>query len=848
MLFVEQFARFGDQPALSFAGGLVLSYAELERCVAALAKQLGATRKLVAVEAERSQAAIVAYLAALRGGHAVALLPAADVSARHDFESDFAPDVVFCRVDGRWRRVDTMAMAGSAPHPDLAVMLATSGSTAKSRFVRLSRQAIHANACSISQYLELDETDRAGLILPIQYSYGLSVLNSHLAVGASVHVATNGAADAGFVEEMRAARCTNIAGVPYSYELLERNGFPVEALPDLRFMTVAGGRIAPELAEKFRSRLVTRGKRFFLMYGQTEATARIAYVPPESLAGNLDSIGIAIPGGTLRLLDDAGHEVTGPEQAGELAYRGPNVMMGYAETRADLARGHEVEELRTGDIATRDRHGFFRIAGRAKRMSKIAGLRISHQAVETTLATRGIVACVTGDDRQLVVAFTSQQAEHEVLDAAMHASGLGALQIAVGKLAALPRLASGKVDLVAAKAMIGATCPVPDATIEASFRRAFYPRAVSRRDSFETMGGDSLIYVQLSMTLERFLGQLPQGWEKMPVAELAGLRRTVSKGRLVDSELPIRAAAILLVVIHHATLWPIPGGAATLMMLVGLGIARFQSAALFDGNRARLLKSLAINLAVYAPIVVAFCLARGEMLWPSILLVGNLGLTGPERMVPYLYWFVEAYAQLILLTAALFSAPSVRRAVAGQPFEWGMALLAIAVAAKLAAPYVWPIGGLSIFTLPDVLYLAVLGWCAHFAAGRRQKLLLAGVAATVLPFMAWWGGNWTGSWVKFSLVLAAVLLVLAAPRLWIPTWSAKLVLPIGAASYHIYLFHRILPDLLLPQPDPATAQPLAATIAVVSGVAVGLAVRALQGRLMAYLAQREARPALAPAE
>jgi acyl-CoA synthetase (AMP-forming)/AMP-acid ligase II len=902
--FVDDFAARGEQPALLFPGAAAISYAELDRRVSRLAQALGAKKRLIALEAEKSEQAILSYLAALKGGHAVALLPPGCGEALEAFETDFAPDTVFRRTDGRWRRIDATGQADGALHPDLAVMLGTSGSTGKSRFVRLSGSAIEANARSIGDYLGLRQDDRGALILPFHYSYGLSVLNSHLAKGACVYIAGKGAADGGFAQEMRTADCTNISGVPYSFELMDKTGFLKEGLPALRFMTVAGGRIGPGLAETFRRRLAARNQRFFVMYGQTEATARIAYVPPESLAGNTDSIGIAIPGGRLRLVDEAGGAVTAPGEAGELAYRGPNVMMGYAERRADLARGHEVDELRTGDIATCDEHGFHRIVGRAKRMSKIAGLRINHEAIEAALARQGIVATVLGDDERLRVAFkeididegwskftptpnpspqgggglgvgvaefpsplrggtrgggraagrNALREQDHVLQATMAASGLSALHIDLMRVDTLPRLASGKVDLSRLRERFerpgnnsGST---RDHDIAAAFRHAFYPRQVSVLDSFETLGGDSLVYVQLSLALERALGHLPHGWEKMPISSLDKARRIDSARRMIGSDLLLRAAAILTVVVHHATLWPIPGGAATLMMLVGFGLARFQSRALFAGDRSRLLFGLLSNLAVYAPILIGFCLARGEVLWPSVLLVGNLGLTAPERMMPYLYWFVEAYAQLLLLVTTLFGLPAVRAAVKARPFACGLGALGATATLKVMAPFVWNIGAPQIFTLPDVLYLAVLGWCAHFADTRAKRRLLLTASALMLPFMAYWGGNWTGSWVKFGMVLASVAILLHSPRVAVPDRAARLALPIAAASYHIYLFHRILPEIFLPQPDVAVSQPVAAAVAVISGVAVGLAVHAVQGRAVAWLMERRATSgvALSPAE
>ena len=838
MAFVDEFGLRGDASALFFPGRQAITYAELDRRTADLCRTLGAGRKLVAIEACPSEHAIVAYLAALRGRHPVALLPPGDGAALDDFDADFAPDIILGIRDGRWRRIEASRSQCRTVHSDLALLLATSGSTGKRRFVRLSAQAVEANAASIASFLALERGDRAALILPFHYSYGLSVLNSHLAIGGSVHVAPHGAAHPGFLDEMRQAGCTNIAGVPYSYELMERAGVRAEGLPDLRFMTVAGGRMPPDLVERWRRRLASRGKQLFLMYGQTEATARIAYVPPESLVGNADSIGIAIPGGSLRLLDESGMPIETVGQSGELAYRGPNVMMGYAECSRDLARGHEVDELKTGDIAERDAYGFFRIVGRSKRFSKIAGLRINHAAIEHALDADGIAAVVVGNDRRLLAAVASGHAPERARAIMATASGLSPLQVEAFAVEHLPRLASGKVDYAALAMDLETHIEEPEAGVSDAFRRAFYPSEVGPSDSFESLGGDSLLYVQLSLALERQIGRAPEGWEKQPIGQLERLPRSVEKRQAVDIELPMRAVAILLVVIHHATLWPIPAGAAVLMMLVGRGIARFHSAALFAGDPSRLLRSLAINLVIYLPIAIGFSLARGELLWPSFLLVGNLELTDPAHKLPYLYWFVEAYAQILLLWVAMFALVPLRRLAGRDPFRFGIGFLGIAIAAKLAVPLVWNIGQPQIFTVPDVLYLAVLGWCIHFARTATARLVMLAIALLLSPLLAYVGGNWIGSWVKFTLVFAAVAALLYAPRLHLPRWAVNAVLPISAAGYHIYLFHRILPEWLLPQPDQAHFQPLPVTLAIVVGILCGLAVHAVQGKAVAWLADR----------
>ncbi|MEO5325296.1 AMP-binding protein [Mesorhizobium sp. CC13] len=841
MAFLQELAAHGGRPALMFPGRPAITYAELARRVAETAAGFGEGRKLVAVEAANSEHAIIAYLAARAGSHAVALLAPNDAEAFAAFEEDFRPEVSVRSVDGRWRRIEHGG-TGEAMHAELALLLATSGSTGRKRFVRLSRSNVESNAEAIASYLELTSDDRAALILPFHYSYGLSVLNSHLAVGAGVFVAAKGVADRGFADELRCADVTNISGVPYSYELMQKTGLRVEELRSLRFMTVAGGRISAELAETFRRRLDASGRRLFLMYGQTEATARIAYVPPEALAENPDSIGVAIPGGELALAAADGTHIEGCGEAGELVYRGPNVMMGYAQGCADLAQGAEVGELRTGDLAERCENGFFRIVGRLKRMSKIAGLRISHEAVEHALRMRGMEAAVAGDDRRLVAAFSSGEAPEAVRKLMIEASGLTPLHVEAVAVKDLPRLPSGKVDYPAI-ARLGGQAQKADAGVLDAFARAFYPRRVTPVDSFEVLGGDSLLYVQLSLTLERKLGCIPEGWEKMPVGQLARMGRQTSRWQVVDAELLMRAAAILLIVLHHATLWPIPGGAAALVMLVGYGLARFHGAALMRGETSRLLKALAGNLAVYAPIVAGFSVARGEVLWPSVFLVGNLGIFDPKHMLPYLYWFVEAYAQIMLIVAGLFSLEAVRRHAARNPFAAGFAMLAVTMALKFIVPVLWPVGGVQIFTVTDVLYLAAFGWCAFFARTPQQRLAVFATAVIAFPVMAYWGGNWTGSWVKFMLQLVGITVLLYLPRVSVPKQVAMLALPVAAAGYHIYLFHRLLPEMFLPQPNPLAFDPLVASTAVAIGLVSGLAAFHAQKAIAAWLATRRSRAA-----
>ena len=823
----------GAAPALLCSDGRSLTYDALETAVAARVARLPGPGGLVAIAATATPDTVVTYLAALRAGCAVAMLDPGDAAGLADFRDRFAPD--FCLgPDGSQ---DIPPARGRPVHPDLALVLMTSGSTGQAKAVRLSATAVAANAAAIAGYLGLTPQDRGALILPLCYSYGLSVLNSHLAAGASLLLDAGPVLDPGFIARLRATGCTGLSGVPYSFDLLEGIGFRAAALPELRCLTVAGGRMAPELVRSYAAHMAARDGRFFAMYGQTEATARIAYLPPEVAATAPGSIGRAIPGGRLSLIDSHGHPVTAAGTEGELVFRGPSVMMGYAETRGDLARGSGPAELRTGDLAVRDPDGFFRITGRLRRISKIAGRRIGHAALEAALAADGLTAAVTGDDTCLLAAVVAPPGRAAALRTRLAtAAALPEARVEVRAVEALPRLASGKPDLEAVRALLH-EAPAPSgpegaADILSAFREVFFPRPVRAADSFVTLAGDSLRHLELSLLLEQKLGALPAGWERMPAGALA---QTAPRGPRPDTRRPvspdilIRAAAITLVVVQHATLWPVPVGSAAMMVLVGFGLARFQGPALAAGDLRPLGRALAAVLGPYALVVAGYTLAWGQIPWASVLLVGNLGFAEPERheMLPYLYWFVEAYAQTLALVGGAFLLAPVRRLARAAPFRLALTFLAVAVAARFSLPHLWPIGDRQIFSLPWVLHLAAFGWAAAVAETPRQRAVVLAAALGVMPLVALDGGNWTGSWIRYSAQVAVIAALLYARPLPLPRAAAAAVLTMAAGGYHIYLTHRFVPELILPGLAHRVSPGLFALVAVAGGIAFGLAARRL---------------------
>lgn len=289
-------------------------------------------------------------------------------------------------------------------HEELALLLTTSGSTGSPKFVRLTYNNLLKNAESIAEYLDIEQDDKPITTLPMNYSYGLSILNSHLIKGATIILTDRSIVQKEFWELCHTQQATTFGGVPFHYEMLKRLKFETYDLPSLKKLTQAGGKLNPTLANHFATICEQKGIQFFIMYGQTEATARMSYLPDQMHAEKVGSIGIAIPGGTLTLHDEAGNEILDPNVTGELIYRGDNVSFGYANSLADLKKGDENNgELRTGDMAYADEDGYFFIVGRIKRMIKMYGSRISLDEVEALLEEHGHDCVCSGEDDHLYI-------------------------------------------------------------------------------------------------------------------------------------------------------------------------------------------------------------------------------------------------------------------------------------------------------------------------------------------------------------------------------------------------------------------------------------------------------------
>lgn len=400
--------KFWSKKNLSSKEGIALSfldrdvsYKDLDNLVTdfgRVLKGLNLQNRLVYLPMSHDLNSVVRYLSCLQEKFIPILLPPnLEKSLALSLQKLYKPGVVFAAGD-----LDNFKISNQSEvfkiNSKTAILLSTSGSMGSPKLVRLSYKNISSNAASIIQYLNISTSDKALCTLPLSYSYGLSVLNSHLSAGGCTYLFDSSPFDSKFYEIIEQNNISSICGVPFFYQMLFRTGFLNKNFPSLKVLTQAGGRMSEGLAIKFHEYSTIKNLNFFIMYGQTEASPRISYVPSESLSGKYNSIGVPIPGGKLCLAED-----------NELIYIGPNVMLGYAENVLDLSLGDVNNgKLQTGDIARVDKDGFYYIIGRKKRFIKIAGSRFSLDEIENALEKNfNVPFLAVGEDDKLSIKFES---------------------------------------------------------------------------------------------------------------------------------------------------------------------------------------------------------------------------------------------------------------------------------------------------------------------------------------------------------------------------------------------------------------------------------------------------------
>ena len=447
-------------PAVYLEDRTALTYGELAELVGEFERALrGDGKALVLCAGDRDLPTLLAYLAALRLGHTVAFLPAsseillayqpefvvpAPGSAAGLAGLGYRPAAEMAAGTTIFRREDSQPPGEI--YIDTALLLATSGSTGSPKTVRLSYSGLAANTAAVVRALGITAAERAPTTLPLTHAYGLSVLNSHLLAGAGIVLGSRSPLSLAAWDHMVRSGATSFAAVPTTYAAFGPAHVSLLGRSKIRTMTQSGARLADDLAMRLAQLMDERDGRFYVMYGQTEATSRIARLDPADLPRHLGSVGTAIPGGTITIRPAPVHARAVPGE-GSVHYRGPGVMLGYATSRADLRRGAEVDILDTGDLGyLRDGHLY--LTGRIKRIVKVLGVRTSLDDLERMVERPGhpaAVICGTDDVLHLVGAGDAavhEQQRRELVESL----GVPSRHVVFRPVSCLPRTPGGKVD------------------------------------------------------------------------------------------------------------------------------------------------------------------------------------------------------------------------------------------------------------------------------------------------------------------------------------------------------------------------------------------------------------------
>jgi acyl-coenzyme A synthetase/AMP-(fatty) acid ligase len=329
--------------------------------------------------------------------------------------------------------------------PDLALLLTTSGSTGSPKLVRLGYRNINAGTAMVAKYFGINQNERPITTLPMCYAYGLSIINSHISQGATLLLTSKTLMARGFWQLFKEQAATSFGGVPYTYEMLKKLHFLEMDLPSLKTMTQSGGKLTAELSREFAEFAQNTGRRFIVAYGQTEITTETACLAPKYAISKCGSIGALIPGGEFSLIDAAGNPVNTPDRVGELVYKGPGVMLGYAESGSDLNKGDEWNGvLITGDMAKYDSDGFFYITGRRKRFIKLYGNRVNLDEAEQLVKTFVSECACTGKDEQMTIYITELGRELQVRYFLAEKTGIEPSAFEVKYIAEIPKNQAGK--------------------------------------------------------------------------------------------------------------------------------------------------------------------------------------------------------------------------------------------------------------------------------------------------------------------------------------------------------------------------------------------------------------------
>ena len=412
-------------------------------------------RCLVFLQCRNRIESLATYVGMLQKRIVPLMFGTSDVSMIESLANEYKPMYIClykdCNVCNGYYRVDTfydlviykrVEEVRYLIHNDLALLLPTSGTTGSRKYVRLSYENLKVNAESIIEYLDITVDDVTITSMPMSYTYGLSLINTYLLSGATLLLTEKSIITKKFWDFFEANGGTSFSGVPYAYEVLSKTGFFNREIRTLKTLTQAGGKLREDLQDRYGKYASERNIDFYIMYGQTEATARMSYLPSEKVLEKKGSVGIPVPGGKITIENECGTECK-PYEEGEIIYTGANVSMGYAEGYRELVLGDMNKGvLHTGDIGYKDSDGYLYITGRKNRFAKINGYRINLYELENKLSN--IYGCdfkCNADENKIYI---KGQIDRDISDELTDKTGIDKRFVEYEYVKSIPRNENGK--------------------------------------------------------------------------------------------------------------------------------------------------------------------------------------------------------------------------------------------------------------------------------------------------------------------------------------------------------------------------------------------------------------------
>lgn len=439
--------KYGDLTALITETGKIINYRNLYLEIEKLAKFL-IMGKLVMIKAYLSEETIIGYVSAINHGVTVII-----ASSERDFTEllkVYRPFYIWQRRDDQniqsYKRIyeyqnnELLVRNNELEypiHPELALLLSTSGSTGSKKYVRISKKNLQANTKSIIESLGIVMGDRAALMLPMSYTYGLSIVNTYLYQGGCLLVPNSSMIHPDFWKFIEKNECNAICGVPNTYNFLKKMNFHNRSLNTLKLATQAGGKMNLETEKYMLNVAQDKGFRLAIMYGQTEATARMSCHILNENSDKIGSAGKAIPGGKIEIIED------------EIIYQGKNVTLGYAESYLDLCKGDERKGiLQTGDLGYLDEDGYIYITGRKNRIAKINGFRINLDELQEKICVSIDIECACIEHMESIVLYFSDSTrrESEVVNYLQKECNINRSFFKIEHINKLPKNTNGKIN------------------------------------------------------------------------------------------------------------------------------------------------------------------------------------------------------------------------------------------------------------------------------------------------------------------------------------------------------------------------------------------------------------------